>query len=199
MVGIWLVRHRNDNALSHFERANDVEWRHFAVGRWCPSVDHVNPTSALPTCPCLQGWQRGRLCGDDVVEKVYEEAIRSKIGFGYCLFLLEKRRTTTDDRFCGEAGREHQIRRQQRDNVFESVAEPNPAHAERVIHDITVHMVETDAPRYGARRTTSISPEAQAIFTVANSSFRSMSAMSAGTFGAWPSGQFGCGSRSSMT
>ena len=51
----------------------------------------------------------------------------------------------------------------------------------------------------GACRTTSIRPEAQASRTTAKPGRRSRSAISASTFAPWPSGQFACGSRSSMT
>ena len=51
----------------------------------------------------------------------------------------------------------------------------------------------------GPCRTTSIRPEAQASRTTAKPGRRSRSAISASTFTAWPSGQFACGSRSSMT
>ncbi len=53
------------------------------------------------------------------------------------------------------------------------------------------------ASRY-AVLTTIINPDAQARRTVAKPGLRSIASMSAGTFGACPSGQLGCGSKSSM-
>src|SRR5262249_10960403 len=54
-------------------------------------------------------------------------------------------------------------------------------------------------PAAGHFRTTIIKPDAHASSTDTNSLRRSRSSTKAGTFGACPSGQFGCGRRSSMT